>query len=151
MHNAFYVKPLTTKIIIITLKMTLWGRRFSALRRAIAEVKRRWSVIRWVTKNILFRAPPCFGRHIKLLVPSAFAVVSTHQLALCPRGFRGCYGPFSLCVIHKVGLCPSSGNFNRLMMMIKPDRILLGKRFSWAAFGNYSPPLHSPDLATTWV
>jgi hypothetical protein len=27
------------------------------------------------------------------------------------------YGPFSLCVIHKEGLYPSSGNINRLMMM----------------------------------
>jgi hypothetical protein len=28
------------------------------------------------------------------------------------------YGPFSLCVIHKEGLCPSSGDTNRLMMMM---------------------------------
>jgi hypothetical protein len=27
------------------------------------------------------------------------------------------YGPFSLCVIHKEGLCPNSGDINRLMMM----------------------------------
>jgi hypothetical protein len=60
----------------------------------------------------------CFGSasegtlHL-LLVPAAFAVVSTHQPALGPRGF----GPFSLCVIHKEGLCPSSGDINRLMMM----------------------------------
>jgi hypothetical protein len=27
------------------------------------------------------------------------------------------YGSFSLCVIHKEGLCPSSGDINRLMMM----------------------------------
>jgi hypothetical protein len=35
------------------------------------------------------------------------------------------YDPFSLCEIHKEGLCPSSGNINRLMlMMIKyPDLI----------------------------
>jgi hypothetical protein len=26
------------------------------------------------------------------------------------------YGPFSLCVIHKEGLCSSSGDINRLMM-----------------------------------
>jgi hypothetical protein len=26
------------------------------------------------------------------------------------------YGPFSLCVIHKEGLCPTSGDINRLMM-----------------------------------
>jgi hypothetical protein len=29
------------------------------------------------------------------------------------------YGPFSLCVIHKEGLCPSSGNINRLMAMMR--------------------------------
>jgi hypothetical protein len=29
------------------------------------------------------------------------------------------YGPFSLYVIHKEGLCPSGGDFNRLMMMVK--------------------------------
>jgi hypothetical protein len=28
------------------------------------------------------------------------------------------YGPFSLYVIHKEGLCPSSGDINRLMMMM---------------------------------
>jgi hypothetical protein len=57
------------------------GPAVSALRRAIAEVKQRWSVIGWVTK-ILSRAPPCFGRHFKPLVPAAIAVVSTHQPAL---------------------------------------------------------------------
>jgi hypothetical protein len=29
----------------------------------------------------------------------------------------GYYSPFSLCVIHKEGLCPTSGDINRLMMM----------------------------------
>jgi hypothetical protein len=57
-----------------------------ALRRAIVEVKQRWSVIGWVTKNLLSLAAPCFGRHVKPLVPAAFAVVSTHQPALSPRG-----------------------------------------------------------------
>jgi hypothetical protein len=28
------------------------------------------------------------------------------------------YGPFFLCVIHKEGLCPISGDINRLMMMM---------------------------------
>jgi hypothetical protein len=28
------------------------------------------------------------------------------------------YSPFSLCVIHKKGLCPTSGDTNRLMMMM---------------------------------
>jgi hypothetical protein len=36
------------------------------------------------------------------------------------------YGPFSLWVIHKEGLCPSSGDINRLMMMsMKYSRKLL--------------------------
>jgi hypothetical protein len=61
------------------------GPTVSALRRAIAKVKQRWSVIGCVTKN-LSRAPPCFARHVKPLVPAAFAVVSTHQPALSPRG-----------------------------------------------------------------
>jgi hypothetical protein len=29
------------------------------------------------------------------------------------------YGPFSLCVIHKEGLRSSSGDINRLMMMMR--------------------------------
>jgi hypothetical protein len=61
------------------------GPAASAFRRAIAEVKQRWSAIGWVTKNVLSRAPPCFGRHVKSLVPAAFVVVSTHQPALVPR------------------------------------------------------------------
>jgi hypothetical protein len=44
----------------------------SPRRRTIAEVKQRWSVIGWVTKNLLSRAPPCFRRHVKLLVPNQF-------------------------------------------------------------------------------
>jgi hypothetical protein len=33
----------------------------SALRRAIADVKQRWSVIGWATKNLLSRVLPCDG------------------------------------------------------------------------------------------
>jgi hypothetical protein len=29
---------------------------------------------------------PCFGRHLKPLVPAVFAAVNTHQSALSPRG-----------------------------------------------------------------
>jgi hypothetical protein len=71
----------------------------TALRRAIVEVKQRWSVIGRVTKNILSQAPPCFGRHVKPLVPAAFAVVSTDQSALDPRG-----GLWPVFLMHKVGL-----------------------------------------------
>jgi hypothetical protein len=92
------------------------GARWSSgqcARRAIAEAKHRsqWPVLGWVTKSLLSRAPPCFGRHVKPLVPAAFAVVSTHQSARVVG-----YGPFSLWVLHKEGLCPSSGDINRLMM-----------------------------------
>jgi hypothetical protein len=62
------------------------GSAVNAFRRAIAKVKQRWSVIGWVTKNLLSQAPPCFGTHVKPLVPAAFAVVSTHQPALGPLG-----------------------------------------------------------------
>jgi hypothetical protein len=41
-----------------------------------------------------------------------------YSLALSPHGGLLGYGPFSLRVIHKEGLCPSSGGINRLMMMI---------------------------------
>jgi hypothetical protein len=79
----------------------------SVFRRAIAEIKQRWSVIGWVTKNVLSRTPPCFGRHVKPLVPGAFTVISTHQPAL---GARGGLWPVSLCVIHKESLCPGVGS-----------------------------------------
>jgi hypothetical protein len=89
----------------------------SALRCAIAEVKQRWSVIGWVIKKLLFQAHPCFGRLVKPMVPAAFAVVSTHPYWARVVG----YGPFSICIIHKEGLCPRSGDINRLMMRIGSD------------------------------
>jgi hypothetical protein len=39
------------------------------------------------------------------------------------------YGPFSLCVIHKEGLCPSSGDINRLVMIMMKEKRY--KRFKW--------------------
>jgi hypothetical protein len=53
---------------------------------AIAKVMQRWSDIGWVTNNLLSRAPQCFRKYVMPLVPIAFAVVSTHQLVLGPRG-----------------------------------------------------------------
>jgi hypothetical protein len=50
----------------------------SGLWRVIVEVKQSWSVIGWVTKILLSRAPPCFGRYVKPLALAAFADVSTH-------------------------------------------------------------------------
>jgi hypothetical protein len=49
---------------------------FSALQRAIAEVKQLWSVIGWVTKNLLSGVPSCYGRHVKPLVSAALTVTS---------------------------------------------------------------------------
>jgi hypothetical protein len=46
--------------------------------RAIVETKQRWSLIGWVTKNLLSRAPPCFKSHVKPLIPAAFVVVSNN-------------------------------------------------------------------------
>ncbi|RVE39941.1 hypothetical protein evm_015409 [Chilo suppressalis] len=37
-------------------------------------------------QKLLSGVPPCFGRHVKPLVPAASAVVSTRQSALGPRG-----------------------------------------------------------------
>jgi hypothetical protein len=87
------------------------AQRVSALRRTIAEVKQRWSVKRWVAKNVLYRAPPCFERHVKPLVPAAFTVVSTHQSAL---GQRGGLWPVPLGVIHTEG----SGDFNTVKELL---------------------------------
>jgi hypothetical protein len=48
------------------------------------------------------------------------AVKKRFACIYCPHWARVVgYGPFSLCVIHKEGLSPSSGDVNRLMMMIK--------------------------------
>jgi hypothetical protein len=59
--------------------MELDGSVVSAIQRVIAGVKQRWSVIGWVTKNVLSLA---LTLALKPLVPAAFAVVSTHQPAL---------------------------------------------------------------------
>jgi hypothetical protein len=69
------------------------GPAVSTLRRAIAEVKQHWSVVEWVTKNLVSRTPPCFRKYVKPLVSAAFAVRNTNQTA---QGLR--VGPFSLCV-----------------------------------------------------
>jgi hypothetical protein len=74
-----------------------------------------------------FRTVPfhtCFGRQVKLLIPAAYAVVGTAN----PHWARGGgYSPFSLCVIHNEGLCPSSGNINRLMIMMVISLALIKK------------------------
>jgi hypothetical protein len=46
------------------------GPAVSALRRAIAVVKQRWSVIRWVTKNLLSRVQPLVSADLQSLAPT---------------------------------------------------------------------------------
>jgi hypothetical protein len=86
-----------------TILEELDGPAVSSLRRAIAEAKQRWSIIGWVTKNLISRTPPHFGRHRWLHLQS-FAPTNPHWARVVG------YGLFSLCVIHKEGLCPSSGD-----------------------------------------
>jgi hypothetical protein len=59
-----------------------------ALRRAIAEVKQRRSVIGWVTKKILSRASA------GTLVPAAFAVVGTYQTRTGPAWWVMARSPY---------------------------------------------------------
>jgi hypothetical protein len=61
------------------------------------------------------------------------------------------YGFFSLCVIHKGGLCPSSGDINRLMMMMMMKWGRYNMFFiMWWRFGNYfydqPPAWRQPSL-----
>jgi hypothetical protein len=80
-----YIFTIYVYLSVISYYEELNGAAVGALRRAIAEVKERWSVIGCVAKNLLSRVPPCFGRHVKPLVPAVFVVVSTHQSTLGPR------------------------------------------------------------------
>jgi hypothetical protein len=92
--------------------MVEWSVRSACDRGSYAPVS--MASLRMGDQNLLSRVPLCFGRHVKPLVPAAFAVVSIHQSALGPRG--GLW-PVLLVEIHKEGLCPSSGDINRLMMI----------------------------------
>jgi hypothetical protein len=47
-------------------------------------------------QNLLSRVPPCFGRHVKPLIPVAFALVSTHSTPLTLQlqgGLTSCRRP----------------------------------------------------------
>jgi hypothetical protein len=97
----------------------IWGARWSSgqcARRAIAEAKHRsqWPVLGWVTKKIY---------HLELLRASEGTLSRwsrRHLHSLTPTNPHWArvvgYGPLPLWVIHKEGLCPSSGDINRLMM-----------------------------------
>jgi hypothetical protein len=60
---------------------------------ALHLVQFSWTAFGWVAKNLPSRAPPCFRRHVKMLVPAAFAVFRTHQSAL---GLHGVLWPVLL-------------------------------------------------------
>jgi hypothetical protein len=56
------------------------GRAVSALSIRTRKLSNDRKVSHWMGDQILLsRAPPCFGRHVKLLVLAAFAVVSIHS------------------------------------------------------------------------
>jgi hypothetical protein len=87
----------------------------SALRRAIVEVQQRWSVIGWVTKKY-------YLEHLRASEGTLSRWSRPHLQSIAPTNPHWAhvvgYGPFSLCVIHKEGLFPSSEDINRLMMMM---------------------------------
>jgi hypothetical protein len=88
------------------------GPAVSALRRAIVEVKQCWSVIGWMTKHyleLLRASDGTLSRWSRLHLQS-LAPTNPHWASVVG------YDPFSLCVIHKEGLSPSSGDSNRLIM-----------------------------------
>jgi hypothetical protein len=58
------------ELAFLILSEELYGPAASALRRAIAESMG--------DQNLLSRAPSCFGRHVKPLVPVEFVIVGTH-------------------------------------------------------------------------
>jgi hypothetical protein len=75
------------------------------------EVKQRWSVIYYL--ELLRASVGTLSRWSRL-----------HLQSLAPTNPPWArvvgYGPFSLWVIHKEGLYPSSGDINKLMMMMDP-------------------------------
>jgi hypothetical protein len=81
-----------------TLRREYYANDGPDVRHTIAEVKQRSKVGRWSGHQTFNFSSSYFGRHVKSLVPAAFAVVSTHQSALGRRVVD--YGPFFLCVIH---------------------------------------------------
>jgi hypothetical protein len=62
-------------------------------------VRNKLILFYWMGDQIISRAPPCFGRHVKPLVSVAFAVISTHLHWARVVG----YGPFSLCEVKQWG------------------------------------------------
>jgi hypothetical protein len=115
-QTAMGLPPVTAEVFLIakSLLEELDGPAVSALRRAIVEVKQRWSVTGWMTKyllSLLRASKGMFSRWSRLHLQS-LAPTNPHWARVV------CCVPFSLCVIHKEGLCHSCGDINRLMMMM---------------------------------
>jgi hypothetical protein len=72
--------------------------------------RRLSNVIGLVTENVLSRVITL--SHWSRLHLQSLAPTNPHWARVVG------YGPFSLCVIQKEGLCPNSGDINRLMMMM---------------------------------
>jgi hypothetical protein len=115
--------------------VSLRGARWSSgqcARRAIAEAKHRsqWPVLGWVTKiyyvELLRAAEGTLSRWSRLHLQS-LAPTNPHWARMVG------YGPYSLWVIHKEGLCPSSGDINRLMMMIAIQSLVKRKSIQFVA------------------
>ncbi|RVE44365.1 hypothetical protein evm_010986 [Chilo suppressalis] len=94
-NTSLYEKAILVKIDLYPSPREARWRNWLARSAAIVEVKQlsQWLVFGWVTKNLVSRAPSCFGRHVKPFVPAASAVGSTHQSALGPRGGSWPYLP----------------------------------------------------------
>jgi hypothetical protein len=86
----------------------------------------RWSVIGWMTKY-LFTLVSHWMDDQKFIILSSSVLgkarwsrLQLQTLASTnPLWAHVGYGPFSLCVIHKEGLCSSSGDVSKLIMMMK--------------------------------
>jgi hypothetical protein len=60
------------------------------------------------------------------------------------------YGPFSLCVIHKEGLCPSSGDINRLIMIHSVHRAPYWQTFDIWTYKNTYHSCFIPEGTETF-
>jgi hypothetical protein len=99
-----------------------------------------WPCRRMNIKHLLSRAPPCFRRHVKPFVTAADALVSTHQLCVVGNG------PFSLCVIHKDGLCPSCKDINKLMIMMNFTFVIFISKLRVYLKHYHIIPYHHPGV-----
>jgi hypothetical protein len=85
----------------------------------------RYGVISWKVSNVCRSLDGWLKNYYLELLRASEGTLSResrlHFQSLAPTNPHWArvvgYAPFSLCVIHKKGLCPSSGNINRVMMM----------------------------------